>query len=254
MRYPIKIDGFDQLVSKIDILIDQNNKTFSQDALVAFLGGFSGAFFAFLLSGLAAYISKRRERYVKHKNAVVKMEYILVKHQDKVGLLIFLLENTIAILKKGNFTYNRFSGLNIVEGIELDLADINLINNVSNYWLSVERVSSDCNSLNRILEVLQKVLLSGTPPHADNFKHLINQMESILKYLKGPFLDENVELNAYIRAIIAVENKNSELKKLLAFYRITEHKVTQAQIDKIKKTIYKEIEERVKEEKKRLGL
>lgn len=252
MRYPLIISDFDKLINRLDILIAQNDKTFTNDAIVAFLGGFSGAFFAFMFGRFAGDVDKKKERYLKHQHAMVKMEYLLVKHQDKVSRLVYLLRNTINILKSGKFTHNRFPGLNVIEDIELELGDINLINEVSNYWLSVERVNNDCNSLNRILEALQQIVISGVMPHRDNFIHLIGQMELLMKYLEEPFIEENITLNAYIRILLEKERGMSEFRKLLKLYKITEHKVSTQQINKIKKEIYKEINKRKKEDTERL--
>jgi len=245
--------GFDELIKRFDILIDQNNRTFTNDAVVAFLGGFSGAFFAFLLSLLDNRISKKRDRYFKHKNAMVKMEYVLVKHQDEVNRLVYLLKNTIEILEQGIFTHNRFPGLNVTEGIELELGDINLINEVSNYWLSVERVNNDCNSLNRLLETLQRIAISGAIPNGENFVHLIELMKSLMKYLRELFIDEDITLNAYICILLDKEKNTSEFRKLQRLYKIVEHKITKQQINKVKKEIYKEMSKRKKKDSKRLN-
>lgn len=247
------IADLDKLVNRVDTLISQNDKAFPNGAIIAFLGGFSGAFFAFIFERFAGYISKKRERYYKHKNAMVRMEYVLVKHQDKIGRLVFLLNNTIDILKGRDFTHNRFTGLNTVEGLELELGDINLINDVSNYWLSVERVNSDCDSINRILETLQKIGLSGIKPHDANFIQLIKLMEQLRQYLREVFLDENTQLNAYLRILMAEENRKSGISKFLNLYRVVEIKVSKNQIDKIKKKIYEEIKARKAEDKERLS-
>jgi len=160
---------FEKLPSDLDMLIFEGNKTFSNNAIIAFLGAFFGAFFAFIFSRFTNFINRKRERYLKHKHAMVRMEYVLIKHQDKVSRLIYLLDNTIKIISNSKFTHNRFSGLNLLENIELELADIKLINEVANYWQSAERVNSDCASLNRILETLQQILLSKNAPSRQFF-------------------------------------------------------------------------------------
>ena len=173
-----------ELIRQVNVLISKNNKTFSNDAIIAFLGGFSGALFAFLFDRLAAYLSKRRERYMKHKNAVIRMEYILVKHQDKINRLIYLLKGSIDTFKRNIPTNNRFNPLNEEAGIELELGDIDLINEVSNYWLTIERVNNDCDSFNRMIVGMQTAMLSGIKIHNDMYKNAIEQMEEVIKYLK----------------------------------------------------------------------
>lgn len=235
------------------MLISRNNKTFSNEAIVAFFGGFFGAFFAFTFGRLADFIGRERERYLKHKNAMVRMEYAIVKHQDMVSRLTYLLDGTIKIISAGKFTHNRFSGLNVLEDIELELADIGLINEVANYWQSVERVNSDCSSLNRIIEMLQELILSGKRPHKDNFDHLVEQMGSLKQYVEDLFIKENIELNARLRIILEKDRKQSGIQKFIRLYRITDAKIDPANITKLKKQINKEIDKRVKEDSARLA-
>jgi len=253
MRNYVYDTNFDRFTQYLDALISQNNKTFSNDAIIAFLGGFSGAFFAFIFGRFANLMNKKRDRYLEHKKAMVKMEYLVIKHQDKVNRLVFLLNNTIEIINNGKFTHNRFLGLNVTEDIELELADIGLINEVANYWQSVERINNDCNSLNRILETLQQVILSGTIPHKDNFAHLVEQMKSLKQYLEKLFIDENIGLNAYLRILLKKNKKQPEIKRFLKLYAVKEIKIDRTDIVRVKKQIYKEINKREKEDSARLA-
>lgn len=56
MKNRIRTTCFEEIIERLDILTSQNNKTFSNDAIIAFLGGFSGAFFAFIFGRFANYI------------------------------------------------------------------------------------------------------------------------------------------------------------------------------------------------------
>lgn len=237
--------------------ISSNSESFSRDAWIAFLGGFSGAAAAFLFDRLADLISKRRERYIKHKNAMVRMQYQLAKHQDRVGRLIFLLEGARDIISKGIYTHNRFPEINIIEDLELELGDIDLINEVANYWLSVERVNGSSDSLNRILDTLQQVALTGVQPAGENFTHLVEQITSFVDYLKKIYMGENIKLDAYLRILLKRDEETPSLQMFFTFYRIPKEKVYDAEIRKVQRTIKNEMAEREEldmERKKEEGL
>lgn len=90
-------------------------------------------------------------------------------------------------------------------------------------------------------------------PHKDNFVHLVKQIKSLKEYLKDLFIDENIELNAYLQILLKKDKKESEIKRLLRFYSVTKIEIAKADVVKIKKQIYKEIDKRVKEESVRLA-
>lgn len=253
--HQINISDIDKLTYNLEQLVAQGNKTFSKEALIAFLGGFSGAFFAFIFERLATRQDKRRERYKKHRDALVKIEYIVVKQQDGVNRLIYLLKSSAEKMSQEQpaLPANRFPKLKIFDDIELDLGDINLINEVSDYWLSVDRVNNDTETINRLLDSINTALLSDIKVDRRNFVHVADNMNSLADHLKDNVLDENVSLDAYVVLLMEKENARNKIVKALQGYKIIEYTIDKVAREKKKLEIYKEIKNRIEQDRERIS-
>ena len=53
----------------------------------SFWGAFLGAFFAFVFGFITYIVTRRRERFVQHKNALIKLERVLLKHLNDLATL-----------------------------------------------------------------------------------------------------------------------------------------------------------------------
>lgn len=242
-----------EITTRLDVLIDQGKNSLMNNLIVEFFSNFFSQFLAFASGLLVAYLSKKRERYGIHQKAMVRLEYLLAKHQDRISRLVSTLEGSINILEKGILTYNKFSYLNILESIELELANIHLINDTANYWLSVERVNHDLDSANRMIEVLQQIGVSGIKPHPNNFIHLVAQMGKLKQYLETIFLSENIELNSQVRELLAIDKKTSEITRLTKRYNIDNLQISKRKISSISKKIHNEIKKRSKIDEEKLS-
>lgn len=245
----------DKLISNLETLINQTNQNFSREAWIAFLGGFSGAFFAFLFERLSSEQDKRRTRYKRHHDALVRVEYTIVKQQDNISRLVYSLESSVQKLRQNPpvMPAHRFPKLKILEDIELDLGDINLINEVSDYWLTIERINTDTETINRLLDSLNTALLSGINVAVKNFEHLAENMEGLASFLKNIALDENISLNAYIVLLLERESDRTAFKKALQGYRIIEHEIAIADREKKKQEIYAQIKQKETTDSERLA-
>ena len=251
----ININGMDMVIYNLEQLVAQGNATFSREAVIAFLGGFSGAFFALLFERMATQQDKKRERYKKHHDAVVKVEYTLVKQQDNISRLVYALESSSVNLMQQPpvLPANRFPKLKILEDIELELGDIDLINEVSDYWLAIERVNADTETINRLLDSMNTALLSGITLARGNFEHVSNSMKSLAKHLKNNVLDENVSLNAYVVLLLERESARNKILKALQGHKIIEHNIKPEAREGKKQEIYTEIETRSVRDEERLN-
>jgi len=77
-------------------------------------------------------------------------------------------------------------------------------------------------------------------------------MRSFKQYLENLFIDENVELNAYLRILLEKDKRQSKVDRFFSSYKIRAIKIDKTDIAKIKKQIHKEIDKRAKEDKTRL--
>src|SRR6185369_1480017 len=95
-----------------------------------FWGAFAGAFLAFIFGLVAYWVTKRRERFVQHKNTLVKLDRVLMKHLFELGRLQELMLNTIQSLAYGHTTSNRLNLLVLPEGVEVELGSLELADNI----------------------------------------------------------------------------------------------------------------------------
>jgi len=246
ISYFIENTSLIEIAKQIELLVDQNESQFFTEAIIVALGAFLGAFFAFTFNQISHNIEKARKRFIIHKNSMVRIEYLIVKQQDQIGRLMFLLNETVKIINSAKFTHNRFNNLAIIPEIELNLGDINLINNVSDYWISLERVNRDLDSINRLIETIQTLGLSGIMPNKKNFAHLAKRMGEISNHLKNTLFDENITLNAYLRVLMSIEKKTKPIINMLRNYKILEHEVSDVALNSEKEKIYDEIKNRSK--------
>lgn len=150
------------------------------------IGSASGAFFAFLFGMVTYIITKNRERWAKHKNALVEIEYLANEHLDDIAGNVSGINGTLEIFKNNKFTYNRLRLLSLADDLELRLGDINIINQYFNYKVDIQRINEDFNTWNRANELLHSAILTGHV-HPDDIKknkdHLAHQASEIKKYL-----------------------------------------------------------------------
>lgn len=203
---------------------------FWQDLSIEGIGAFLGALFAFLASMLTLWVEKMRGRFIKHKNAVVELEYILNDHLNDISRNEFLLKHNIEILRRGHLTYNRFTPLDLPHELELRLGDLEVINFYFSYRESVRRINADLNKVNIGLDSLNNyAVISGRIPK-ENFGHFIEQMESLKKYLSKSLLKETKNLLAfsriYLRRISSFRYKGINIYKLNNYKKISDSEIT----------------------------
>lgn len=180
-------------------------------------GAFLGAFFAFIF-GLIAYVyDKKRERIVKHKNAVVELEYLLNEHLDYISRNQFLIRGTIEIFKKKHLTFNQFTLFRLIPDTELKLADLELINQSFTYRTLIERINSDLRSINKAIELVNSRDLTGEALER-NLKYFSVQLEKIDKIL-GMTFEKTKSLMGYLRIYM-----RNTFNKPTIFFWVNYHK------------------------------
>lgn len=153
------------------------------DGSSGFWGAFLGAFFAFIFGLITYLITKRRERFVQHKTALVKLEQLLNKHLNDLGVLEQIASNQPQ-LAVGQPTTNRLFHLKMLPELPLELGSVKLVNKVFTYDLSIDRLNFNADSINHALTRIEDLFIGGQTPHIDNFNRAREWLGNFVNDLK----------------------------------------------------------------------
>jgi hypothetical protein len=173
------------------------------------VGAFLGSFTAFVFGILAYGYTKKREKWVTHHNALVKIEQLVNRHLNEITGNIFLLKGSIETYAKSAFSENELSPLENPDYM-IDFHNINLINMYQDYQAFLEKVNHDLLAWNRSNDRLFNVALSGKVPPADieaNRKELSRRSKVIIRHLED-LLQETYSTGAFIREFMKVDKRD----------------------------------------------
>lgn len=145
-----------------------------------------GAFAAFLFLIAERTFGKYRERRVKHFNTLVKAEYILNENLQLISDNIYMVDGFIKVLKEGKLHVGRFNPLIWEQSILLDLANLEIINRLSAYAVSVRKVNRDLDAIENWYEQLKLALVQKNidkEVYYANVNIFISQLAIIKKFL-----------------------------------------------------------------------
>ncbi len=131
-----------------------------------FWGSFYGSSLAFIFGLLTffvtSHISRKRERFMKHNNALVKLEQLLNGHIDDISILKQDSKDFVALLKQDSLVTSRFNTFKLIEELSLELASISLINQYFSYSRLIMRYNLDFSSINYAFTRLEDAAFSNT--------------------------------------------------------------------------------------------
>lgn len=163
-----------------------------------FWGAFLGAFFAFIFGLITYWITKRRERFVQHKNAVVKLERVLNKHLDDFGSMATIIRGMNDNLGLGRVDISRLFKVELPDNLDVDLGSIDLINKFLVYQISIGRLNFNISSVNHALTRIEDMFINNHPVEAENFNFIRRMLDGLLKDL--PRIDSRtLEFLAVVR-------------------------------------------------------
>lgn len=151
--------------------------------LSSFLGALTGAFFAFVFGLIAYVITKRREAFVEHKNALVKLERVLNKHLEDIGALEMISKSMDTELGSGHTTSNRLVPLEIPDGLDMQVRSVELSNKLLTYQLSIDRLNLNVAMVNHALTRLEDLFINGQPVAVQNFNIVRGNLDKMRKDL-----------------------------------------------------------------------
>jgi hypothetical protein len=187
----------------------------SSGGISVFWGAFFGAFFAFIFGIVTYVITKRRERFVQHKNSLIKMERVLNKHLDDLGLLQSIVQDTKRIVDGHKVTSNRLFYLQLPENIDMEIGSLDIINKFFTYRTSIDRFKLNVESVNHALTRLEDLFIGGQPVLVENFDFIKSTLEKFIEEI--PSLNERTtKFLVLVRIHInKLKNKNTFIQGLM---------------------------------------
>lgn len=150
------------------------------------IGAFMGAFSAFIFLIIERTFTKYRERRVIHFNALVRAEYLLNENLQLTSDNIYMVYGLVEVLKKGALHIGSFNPLVWDQSVLLNLANLDMINNLSSYAISIRKVNRDLDMMEKWYEQLKLALIQKNIDKVTydiNIAILIGQLEVIRKFL-----------------------------------------------------------------------
>src|ERR1700722_7035133 len=127
----------------------------------SFWGAFLGAFFAFVFGLVMFYFTKKREKFVRHRNALIKLERLLNEHADELLIAKIHADETKKVVQANAVTDYRFKTLKLDDEVLVDLSSIDMINKYNLYTRSISRLNQDFEAKNRALTRFEDAKLAG---------------------------------------------------------------------------------------------
>lgn len=233
----------------IECLTNQDKNNFLADAS----GAFFGALFAFGFGLIAYFIQKKFDRYHKHKNAVVELEYLLQEHLDLNAGNRYLLQGAIKTIDKGAFNFTILTPFRLPENLSLKLGNLELINRYAGYCVSASKLNHSMATWEKMTDQLHQAAIAGAlteDAKKANQAHLRAQAMDLIRFLFG-LEKETKELVSYVRIFLRLDKNIWSiplLEKKLGTKEIITHKEVKAE----EKKMEKEIEEIGKESRDRI--
>ncbi|NNM43827.1 MAG: hypothetical protein HKM07_05740 [Chlamydiae bacterium] len=222
------------------------NHSISSSGFSSFWGAFAGAFFAFIFGLITYIITKRRERFVQHKNALVLLERALNKHLNDFGALEVLIKGMQNILGQGKVDITRLFHVEIPEKLDIDLASIDLINKFFMYQISIDRLNFNMDSINRALTRIEDLFINGHGVVPENFALVQRLLTGLIGDL--PKMDERTKRFLVLVRIHnkRVKNKNSFVYGV--FNSLWDHEISKEEIKTERERLDKEIQDILKQD------
>ncbi len=197
--------------------------------LSGFWGAFAGAFFAFVFGLIAYRITKRWERFVQHKNALVKLERMLNHHYNELGILETIIADTISIVGQNKMTSNRLFTLKIPEGLDLELGSIDLINKLFTYQYYIDRYNINASTFNSALTRFEDITIAGHPLPQENRDYANKMLGGLQKEL--PSLGKVIKDLLVLTKIHIVKIKKEDFFMYVALHSQWDFKITETEIN-----------------------
>lgn len=205
------------------------------------IGAFMGAFFAFLFIRISEAFTKIYERENRHYNALVRLEHICNGYLNIISDNIFVIDDFIDIAQKAVQNDKRFIYFDVLhefsidKEITLDLANIELINEVFSLEVGVKKMNYSINATNRFYTDIKNAFIQKNIDF-ETYKINVNKLIEKLIQLKS-FLTDLEKEDKRVLAISRILMKSKPI-----FIHFIHLVVSKKDFKKIEHKIDKEIE------------
>jgi len=214
---------------------------FKQSLIVALVGSFAGAFFAFILVRLIEFVKSVQERKKAHYNALVQIEHLCQEQLDSIGCNIYEIEQMEAMFNKAKdernipILMNQPHELRTIHDAMNKLLNIDMINLVLDYNADVRRINDDIlriNSFHNFLLTSLTQKLFSPDAYIAQLEKLISKTNELKLFLEE-FKEDTIRL---IATAVVLGRKDIPL-----FSRIISHFSSSVELSKLKDEIDKQI-------------
>jgi hypothetical protein len=156
---------------------------------------FLGALFAFLFMRVAELLSRRRDRWTKHHTALVRIERLSNEQLDILSQSMYQLDGMVTgideALRQGGvpFLGNRPVMVPLDRDLELNLANLDLLNDVLEHRRNIAAINVDQEMMSSIVSDLQRAFsdqLVDQQVYAANLTLIRNQhLPDLRKHLEA---------------------------------------------------------------------
>lgn len=167
----------------------------SNEYIKDFLSAFLGAFFAFLFVIVGAIVNKIHNRRIKHRNAIVRLEYDL----NEMASINFdntaLLEGLIQAIRENTRFITSFTPLEYNKEILLKIGNIDLINDVFLLYTDIRKINHSLTTAWGQYEDIWNTYIEGKIKKDvlnENLSNLLKELLALKNFLEN--LDSKIEI------------------------------------------------------------
>jgi len=187
------------------------------------IGAFMGAFFAFLFFILGKLFTEIYLRNKKHRNGLVKTEYMLNDYLSMNNDNIFLINGFMEaiFINEKNICIDHFTNLEINKDLLLDIYNIDLINDLHTLNINIYKANESLKTAwlwnNKINESFLDKKMSEES-YSINLRRILKQFQVLKKFLKA--LEERILIIQSKTRVLLREQESA----IDWFIKITSHK------------------------------
>jgi hypothetical protein len=171
----------------------------------------------------------------------VKLERILNKHLNDFGVLEVLIKDMDKILGQGKAYINRLFSIEIPQGIDMEIASIDLINKLLLYQTNIDRINLNALAVNHALTSIEDLYINGHNLEPENFNLVRRLLDGFVKDL--PQINERTMRFLVLIRIHNNRTKNRNTFIYGVFNTLWEQKITEEDIKNEREKLETEVKD-----------
>jgi len=191
----------------------------------------------------ANFINRIGKRKTEHYNALIRLEYQLVKNMNIILDNQYIIPGYRKIAEEGNIFWGSFQPLISFKSQYINIHNIELINKVLSFDTFARKISSDLEDINKAYSEVKEAYISRKISREDyivNVKIIVSTLDKEDTAMNKS-KDQIYELLAYVRIAI---KKDQPLSSIIRKKFIRSTKVEKKQLEELKNIIKIEAQSR----------